>query len=323
MTTTNRRLTQRDGDTGVANATRRRLLVASLLSAVAPGVLADAPNELQPAAVSDRYRIATPDRVGTETLLALGVAPVAAGARSIYTAMGGTPPLPENVADIGYWFEPNLEVMRALQVDLIVIEAMSLNLKDVLERVAPIVVMEIYTGAGHPDFVERSSAEMFRLARSIGREEAARRYRGALDARLAAIRDELREPGRRPAFVAQLDPSGQSVFLYAKNCVTWDVMQRVGFDNAWRGATNTYGCAQVGIDQLASAPDADLFYIDYGAPAQAALTQLAQSPVWKSLPMVRERRVYPLAPFDPLGALPTAIQFAENFRAAVVAKGRG
>ncbi len=297
---------------------RRRLLVASCLSAVAT-----AAHAALPGARAASYRIATPDRVGTETLLALGVAPVAAGARSIYAAMGGTPALPEAVADIGYWFEPNLEVMRELRVDLIVIEAMSLNLKDVLQRVAPIFVMEIYSGEGHPDFIERSSAEMFRLARSIGRDDAARRYRAQLDSRLAALRDEMRGYARRPAFIAQLDPSGQSVFLYAKNCVTWDVMQRVGFDNAWTGATNTYGCVQVGIDQLAGAPEAEIFYIDYGAQAQAALAQLAQSRVWNSLPMVRERRVYPIAPFDPLGALPTAIQFADSFRAAVVARGRG
>jgi len=299
------------------------LLAASLLSVVAPAARAlSTDGSAFPAAHPGSHRIATPDRVSTETLLALGVAPVAAGARSVYAAMGGTPPLPADVADIGYWFEPNLEVMRELRVDLILIEAMSSSLTDVLRRIAPIFVMDIYSGNGHPDFVERSSSEMFRFARSIGRESIAQRYRRSLDARLAALRDGMRGYGRRPAFIAQLDPSGQSVFLYARNCVAWDVMRRLGFDNAWTGATNTYGCVQVGIDQLASAPDADLFYIDYGAQAQAALAQLEDSVVWNSLPLVRRRRVYPIAPFDPLGGLPTAIQFAESFHAAVVARGR-
>ena len=300
----------------IRKLTRRDVLRALMLSAISPAAWA-APST-RPAAAG--VRVATPDRIGTETLLSLGVSPVAVGSPGIYAAIGGTPPLRPGAVDVGYPFEPNLEILRELRPELIVIEAMSANLKGVLDQVAPVWVMEIYTGNGRADFVEHASAEMFRVAQRIGRIDAARQYRQWTDDRLAAIRAQLRGHAKHPVLIAQLDPSGRSILLYARNSVTSDVMQRLGFENAWTGHTNAYGCAQIGLDLLASVPEADLLFIDYGQQTDAALAQLAQSPIWTRLPMVRERRVYPIALFDPMGALPTAVQFAEHFQAAMLAR---
>ncbi|RKP47677.1 ABC transporter substrate-binding protein [Pararobbsia silviterrae] len=302
----------------VRKVTRRDVLRALLLSAVAPGAWAANPARTAHPAV----RVATPDRIGTETLLSLGVSPLAVGSPSIYAAIGGTPPLSQDAVDIGYPFEPNLEILRELQPDLVVIEAMSASLKGVLEQVAPVFVMEIYGDGGRAEFVERASAEMFRLAQRIGRVDEARHFRQWTDERLQTIRKQMHGYAKRPVLIAQLDPSGRSILLYARNSVTYDVMQRIGFESAWTGHTNTYGCAQIGLDQLATVPEADLLYIDYGEQTVAALAQLAHSPVWPRLPMVRERRVYPIALFDPMGALPTAVQFAEHFQASMLARGR-
>lgn len=302
---------------GVLKLTRRDVLRALMLSAASPAVWAMPP--ARPAAAG--IRVATPDRIGTETLLSLGVSPVAVGSPEIYAAIGGTPALPPGVMDVGYPFEPNLEILRELRPELIVIEAMSASLKGVLEQVAPVWVMELYTGSGRADFVEHASAEMFRVAQRIGRIDAARKYRQWTDKRLETIRDRLRGDAKRPVLIAQLDPSGRSILLYARNSVSSDVMQRIGFENAWTGHTNAYGCAQIGLDRLATMPEADLLFIDYGEQTQAAMAQLSQSPIWTRLPMVRERRVYPIALFDPMGALPTAVQFAEHFQTAMLARG--
>ncbi|WP_120348444.1 ABC transporter substrate-binding protein [Paraburkholderia fungorum] len=273
-------------------------------------------------------RVATPDRPGTETLLALDVKPVAAGALDVYATMGGFPPLPDGIVDCGYPAEPNLEVLRELKTSLIVIETMSASLRGLLERIAPVFVLDIYSGAGHANIVERSSAEMMRLARVIGREREGAAYIAQLDARFAELKTKLggdsislaNHPSRRPVFVTQLDTGGSNILIYAKNCVVSDVMQRLGFVNAWQGKTNGYGCAVVGVEQLAVSPQAELLYIDYGASTQAALNTLTESPVWSRLPMVREGRVNPIRPFDVFGSLPSARQFADHFAAAITAR---
>ncbi|MDE1008013.1 MAG: ABC transporter substrate-binding protein [Paraburkholderia fungorum] len=273
-------------------------------------------------------RVATPDRPGTETLLALDVKPVAAGALDVYATMGGFPPLPDGIVDCGYPAEPNLEVLRELKTSLIVIETMSASLRGLLERIAPVFVLDIYSGAGHANIVERSSAEMMRLARVIGREREGAAYIAQLGAHFAELKTKLggdsvevaKPPSRRPVFVTQLDTGGSNILIYAKNCVVSDVMQRLGFVNAWQGRTNGYGCAVVGVEQLAVAPQAELLYIDYGASTQAALNTLTESPVWSRLPMVREGRVNPIQPFDVFGSLPSARQFADHFAAALTAR---
>lgn len=294
--------------------TRRSFLASLLLTCVAPSVRAALG---QPAAT----RIAAVDRAATASLLALGVRPVAVAAPGVYRAMKGFPPLPEGCIDAGYSVEPNLEVIRAVGTQLIVMEATSLHNRGALERVAPVFVLDIFGETGHADFVDQAKAEMFRLARLIGREDAAMRYWQTVQTCFAATRLRLDGYARRPIFVVQLGLGDGTILLYGRNSVTFDVMNRLGFENVWPGTTSAFGVAQVDLEQLADIPHADIFYIDFGADSQAALGALARSPIWTNLPMVRERRVYPMPPFDPLGSLPTAIQFAGSFEAALRLRG--
>ncbi|WP_347556848.1 ABC transporter substrate-binding protein [Robbsia sp. KACC 23696] len=270
---------------------------------------------------ADVTRIAAVDRAATETLLALGIRPVAVAAPDVYAAMKGYPPLPDGIANVGYSVEPNLEVMLSLGVQLTVMEAMSLNNWETLARIAPVFVLNIFTEGGQGDFVEVARSETFRLARALGREDAAALYWQDLQQKIAAIRQRLVAYAKRPIFIAQFGFGAGSVLLYGKHCVTFDVMRQLGFENVAIGSGNPYGTSLVGLDQLSKFPEADICYIDDGVQTQSAMAALAQSPVWRNLPMVRAGRVYPIAQFDPIGALPTALQFAENFDAAIRARG--
>jgi iron complex transport system substrate-binding protein len=87
------------------------------------------------------------------------------------------------------------------------------------------------------------------------------------------------------------------------------VLARLGLDNAWTGATAYSAMAPIGIETLATMPDAWILLIQ-PHPADA-ITTLEKSAFWKALPQVREGRVLTLASVNPYGALPAAGRFSD------------
>ncbi|MGS0897006.1 ABC transporter substrate-binding protein [Burkholderia stagnalis] len=290
------------------SSTRRRFLRDALLAApawaVAPRLFAG----IAPPAAGSTPRIATPDRAGTQAVLALGLTPVGAPPASFYRQMGGSPPLPADVPNTGYPVEPNLEMLKALAPDLIVTGTIDDSVRRMLTRVAPVLNLDIYTG--EPGAYSRAVAQFRRLARAVGRDAAADAYVATLEAGIARTARALKPRGTRPAYLVTLDAGGRTMTVYGQNSIMYDVMTRIGMPNAWEGPTNGYGFTTVGVEKLTAHPDADLIYVNYGMETAAALRQLGSSPFWNSLPMVRAGRVHGIPLFDVLGSLPLARSFA-------------
>ncbi|TXI12467.1 MAG: hypothetical protein E6Q76_00960 [Rhizobium sp.] len=253
-------------------------------------------------------RIATPDRAGTQSVLALGMVPIAAVSRSLYDGMGCRPPLPQSVVDCGEPVEPNLEVLRRANIDFIVTSTIGPDIRDVLQRVAPVFPLEIYTGK--PGTLDRAKNETLRLAQALGIESAGRAYLEVTDRLLTISTDRLRGLQFRQTFLVGLASDGRSMTVYGRNSIMYDVMANLGIENAWHDRTTEYGFANVGIEELAKDPQANILHIDYGTDTDIALTKLSVSPFWNALPMVRERRVHRISRFEVFGGLPAAPQFA-------------
>ncbi|MEK6350590.1 MAG: ABC transporter substrate-binding protein [Burkholderia sp.] len=255
-------------------------------------------------------RVATPDRAGTESLLALGVRPVGAPPADFYAMMGGTPPLPGGIASTGAPIEPNLEVLKSLSPDLIVTGTVGDSVRRILARVAPVMDLDIYTG--QLGAYDRAVAGYRKLAGLVGRTQNAEAYVAALEAKIAGTAAALASRRGRPAYLAAIDGGGRSMIVYSRNSIMYDVMARVGIPNAWEGRTNGFGFTTIGVERLVDHPDADLIYVDYGDDTREALAQLADSPFWRNLPMVRAGRVYPIPLFDIFGSLPLADAFVDH-----------
>ncbi|MBN3724638.1 ABC transporter substrate-binding protein [Burkholderia sp. Ac-20379] len=286
--------------------TRRQFLQAALLAVPAIG----APPVLAATPATRASRVATTDRAATESLLALGMRPVGAPAGDFYASMGGEPPLPAGIPITGEPIEPNLEVLMSLSPDLIVTGTTSESVRRMLARVAPVMDLGIYNG--EPGAYDRAIDGFRRLAALVGRTRQADDYVTALDAKIARIAAALPPRNGRPAYLVTMDGSGRSVVVYSRNSIMYDVMKRIGIPNAWEGRTNGFGFATVGVEQLVAHPDADLIYVNYGSDTRTALEQLATSPFWTNLPMVRAGRLYPIPLFDVYGSLPLASTFADN-----------
>ena len=247
-----------------------------------------------------------------ETLLMLGATPVAIADREVWEAWVVEPSLPPEVADIGTLLEPNLEFLQQLKPDIILSIPYLDAIKPLLERVAPVTTIGLYTEDGTP---YRLAVEATRqLARLVGREAEGEALIARTEAGFREIGRTVAPLSSRPVYVVNfMDP--RNVRVYGAKSLFQDVFDRIGIRNAWTGETNYWGFSTVGIDGLATASDARLAYLE-PLPEGAGGT-LTESPVWNAMPFVRNRSIMRLPPVLMFGALPSAARFARVLAGAM------
>ncbi|MBK0033219.1 ABC transporter substrate-binding protein [Erwinia sp. S43] len=267
---------------------------------------------------SARYpqRIATPDRGGTQTLLALGVLPTVSVGSDFYNEMGTTPFLPAGIPDAGDPSEPNLELLKHYQVELIVTVTISPIIQRQLQRVAPVIALDIYRDSG--DAFAQACDETRRLAARIGRPDAAERYIHDLNNHIAAAANNLRAVRQRKVMVAGLSSDGRHMTVYGRKSIMSGVLAQMGFEDGWQGSTNNFGFTNAGIESLASYDDITLLVMDYGEDTRAARRVLHASPLWRLLPVVKQRRVLMIPRFEIFGGLPLAAEFTDKLQDALL-----
>ncbi|MBY5794708.1 ABC transporter substrate-binding protein [Rhizobium leguminosarum] len=250
-------------------------------------------------------RVATLDWALLETLLAIGANVVAATELRQFREVAVTPEVPATAADLGLRGTPNFEVLRFARPDLIFNSNFYVWADERMRRVAPVESHAIYKPGESPFAL----AEQATLA--IGERlqlAAARQLTEELAARLDGYRALLAAGDGRPVIPINLGDA-RHFRVFGSDSMFGEVLKRVGLANAWQAQTSYSAAAPVGIEILASMPDAWIVMIP-PHPADALAT-LATSSFWNALPAVREKRVLMLGSINPYGALPAASRFAD------------
>ena len=255
-------------------------------------------------------RIAVIDWGLTETLLGLGVTPIAVAQTEGYRRWVQAPELPASVADLGLRVEPNLELLSQLKPDMILITPQFAASRPQLERIAPVHMLAIYTPEAEAYIgAQRVTRE---LAELLGREAQGEAMIARIDATMARVKERLASRALPPFYVLTfLDE--RHVRLFGKQSIYQGVLDRVGLRNAWSGPTNYWGFSQQGIERLAEEPGAALLYLEPMPPGTAE--GLAASALWQQLPAVREQRLYGLPPVWSFNGLMAAERFANLLEA--------
>ncbi|MDU0362380.1 ABC transporter substrate-binding protein [Rhizobium sp. 25PS6] len=270
--------------------------------------LAGAAGSLSAPALSraaESLRLATLDWALLETLLAIGANVVAATELRQFREVAVTPDVPATTADLGLRGTPNFEVLRFARPDLIFNSNFYAWADERMRGVAPVESHAIYK-PGESSF---ALAEQATLA--IGERlqlAAARQLAEELSARLDRHRALLAAGDGRPVIPINLGDA-RHFRVFGSDSMFGEVLKRVGLTNAWQAQTSYSAAAPVGIEILASMPDAWIVMIP-PHPADALAT-LATSSFWNALPAVREKRVLMLGSINPYGALPAAGRFAD------------
>ena len=274
---------------------RRTLLCGLGLLGVAPAT----------AAAAAPPRIASLDYGLAETLLALGVAPIAvAGARDWHRWVV-EPALPAAVADLGSPLAVNLELLSLLEPDLILSTDFVQRQEPALARIAETRRITLYEEGAIP--LERAREAALTLGGMLSREAAAEALLGEADRFFEHCRERAARLAVPPLlFVSFLDSPHARV--YGGTGLYQSVLDRIGLPNAWQGETNYWGFATIGLEQLATNEDVHLVAIE---PMDADVRlALDASPLWTRLPFVEAGKFSTLPPVMMFGALPSAMRFA-------------
>lgn len=248
-------------------------------------------------------RTATLDWALFETLLAIGANVVAAPELLQFREIAVEPPVPESVVDLGLRGTPNFEILRQAEPELIFSSNYYGWADPQMRSIAPIESHSIYLPGESPFALADKAMRAIGTRLSLPGANTA----DAAQQRLEDCRKRLAASDGRPVLLANLGDS-RHYRVFGADSMFGDVLTRLGRTNAWTSATNYSAMATVGLETLASMPDAWIVLIP-PHPADTLVT-LSKSAFWNALPAVREGRVLTLGAVDPYGGLPAAIRFA-------------
>ncbi|MGX1788323.1 ABC transporter substrate-binding protein [Bosea sp. NPDC055332] len=281
---------------------RRRDALAMLAAAALPSAVHAA-----------GLRIATVDWSVLETLLALGIAPVAAPELLQFREVAIEPLVPATVTDLGLRGTVNFELLLLCRPELIYSSSFYVSSEPGLSRIAPVERFSIYAPGRSP--YEPAAAMMRSIGARLGRSDEAERYIAATEAEFASLRDRLKPHAARPVIPINLGDA-RHFRVFGTDSMFGEVLKRLGLANAWTDDTSYSAMAPVGLEALARIPDAWIALIPPIPPG--ALEVLSASTFWNALPSIRAGRLLQLASINPYGGLPAARRFARLLTEALL-----
>lgn len=281
---------------------RRNLLIGATAFAVAKKVRA------QPS-----LRVAAIDWAMLETLMALGIAPIAATELIQFKSDAIEPVIPLEVVDLGLRGSPNFELLHLLKPELILTSPFYTRHLGALQSIAPVLSLPFYV-RGEPPYQKAIDA-LHQLGAQVNRVPEAVAAAGEALSQLDEGRSRLRPFAARPTYLINVGDA-RHVRIFGTDSMFGDVLQRLGLPNAWADRSRFTFAAPVPIENLAAVPEARIVIIS-DIPVEAR-RGLSESMIWNSLEAVRHGRVLKLANINPYGGLTAAMRFKRLLDAGLV-----
>ena len=260
--------------------------------------------DTSPIASAPLPRIATVDWTIAETLLALGVTPLAVGDVSAYRAWVGEPLLPADVVDIGLRAQPNRELLAELKPDRILISPLAAPLAPTLSRIAPVQSIALYDP--QTDLWQRLHEATLTIAALVNKTAEANVLLTDLNRDLEQMKQTL--PAELPPLLVVQFIDERHVRVFGRHSLFDAVMTRLGLRNGWQEQTNDWGFSVVSIEQFMTLSNARLVVVD---PIPVGVSERLQEPgLWQHLPLVRQAPVLHLPAVWSFGGVLAARRFA-------------
>lgn len=242
-----------------------------------------------------------------ETLVALGAAPAGAAQLDAFDRWVGTTAPPASVDELGLRAQPNLALLSQIDPDRILLSQALSVAETRLSRIAPVTVISSYLRPGPlwPNLL----AATRKVAMLACRPAAGEQLIQDTARTLARIRQDLPQAAR-PLLVVQF-VGQQHLRVFGHGSLYGAVLEQLGLDNAWSGATNTWGFTLVGVAALLRQPVRDARMVVVEPLPVGLKAQLARNGLWQRLPAVRGGRVLRIPKVWSFGGLPSARRFAK------------
>ncbi|ATN36715.1 hypothetical protein ACO34A_23290 (plasmid) [Rhizobium sp. ACO-34A] len=250
-------------------------------------------------------RIAAIDWAAAETLVAIGIMPVAIADLEGFRASFSHLPAMDETIDLGSTWEPNLELLDRLKPDAIYLPSWSGLSRPQLEQIAPVLLCDIHGRGGDPIYSAKQFAKSVLVDFPGNSGENAIQQ---LEKRLARLRGAAR---RQPVFLLNLRSSNRFVNVYAAGSLPDSALTHVGLQNAWQEPVNGFGFASIGAEKLVQASDASIVILNQNDRTAEMLARLNDNIIWTAIPAVRASRIHISPPVSVFGGLVSAASFSE------------
>ena len=240
-----------------------------------------------------------------ETLYALGLTPVAVSDITGYNNWVSRPAIPAQVAELGLRTEPNLELLASLTPDLLILPEHSPLSVPRLQQIAP--VWQYPFAVPGKSLLQVATNNILLLATRLNRETQALQYLADYAQQQALDRQQLQPFAGKKILMFTLMSSRQALVL-TPDSIFGEVLQQLGLQCAWQGATSIWGSVITGIEQLLTC-NAD-YVLQFSHNDQPLLNSLSGSPIWQQMPFNQQHRRWLVEPVWLYGSLYSAQRFA-------------
>lgn len=256
----------------------------------------------------DSRRIVAINWAAAETLLSIGVTPLAISDSRYFRRRIIQPVLPASVLDVGPFWEPNMEMLDALRPSLILSDVLPAAIMAKMATIAPVETVSAYSTPGD---LWRGLGDWTRqLAHRLDVGPCAARWLQYAETEIAALRRRLAARERAKILVMVLDQDGKYATVYGPGSLADAVLRQLGLTNAWQKPVSAIHVARVRIEALADLPCDWLFYTELPTTLTRLMWARQANGLWQHLPIVAARRVSRLEHFFPFGSLATALGLA-------------
>lgn len=255
---------------------RRRQLIVSGLALASTTALAIAPAS----------RVVALSWEATEHLLELGIMPMAVADAGDYRTWYVHPVLPPQVPSVGSRTEPNLELLARLKPELIIISPLLEDMRERLERIAPVLMHASYSEQRDNLVLQREGYTS--IAEHLGRAARARERLKMMDERIAGMRAMLatRFAADLPAVAVIRFSSPTVVFFNGPNSMPQHALELLGLAPAYRVPASAWGIMQANITALGQVRQGVVLHIEPFTQQD----KLFGTALWQAMPFVKARR---------------------------------
>jgi iron complex transport system substrate-binding protein len=235
----------------------------------------------------------TPKRVAAlswelvESVIELGVTPIAISDIKGYREWVRVPSIPAETQDIGDRAEPNLEKLAQLKPDVILINLAQKDIRSKLERIAPVVFFDNYS-ADHNN-AEQADKAFLALAALLDKEEQAKTKLAQREVKFEELQKKLDRafPDGLPDVVTMRFANTTSAYVYGGNSMPQYALEKLGIKNPITIKNSQWGLEQKRLKFLRSVDQGVVMYFQ---PFHQE-DQLAKSPLWQAMPFVKQNKV--------------------------------
>ena len=249
-------------------------------------------------------RVMSIDWTQTETLIALGVKPIAMAQQSGYDAWVKEPAIPTTTADVGLRTQPNLERLSELKPNKIFISPMFSSLTPKLSHIAPVTNITLYK----QDNISWDGFKTFtrRLGDETNTQAEAEALISSSEKKFADLAGQIAKD-TPPLLMVQFMDS-RHVRVFGANSMYKVAANKIGLESAWKEETNAWGFSLVGIDKLMNTKGQIIII----KPLPVGVEQnLQQDLFWQYLVKKSGQPALTVAPTWSFGAIPSTVRFAE------------